>query len=177
MQDSPHSITLDRTMDVIIPYLPEILVPRPCLSRMMAYAQTLPASLTHFFIFETRLSPKLDHADFALYPTREEGLTLLAHGPLGSDRHDRYYQDQAWERIQSFCQSCLDKNSPLHENIEYLWLEFDIDPEGKDLKTPGLFFGFERDRLKTTPGHDPLKHQRATDSGRFFHEALGMLLS
>jgi hypothetical protein len=89
--------------------------------------------------FECPLSSTSAEADFSLaFTTLNYGKESLVE--TSQALNQKYYNSSVWKHIYDFSKSWLDENSSLHDSINHVWLEFDIDKEFIKCPEPSLFF-------------------------------------
>ena len=103
-------------------------------------AQILPAIPTVSEAgFECNLASSEPKSDFLL------SFTSLNHGrealrdccePLAN----QLCANPAWSRIHDFCVRWTDVKSALYDNVDNVWLEFDVDGQPSEVPTPSFFF-------------------------------------
>ena len=123
---------------------PQLISPETWLN-IDTVAKALPQAITSFFGFECRLGTHKPTADFLTCTSASEaGREILA----GSNNHlinlpDSLIEKPIWSNIRNFCHHWSKKDSPLHEKIRNIWLEFDIDESLNTVPLPSCFFGPE----------------------------------
>ena len=106
--------SMEDYLKVIIPQISPELVSSIALSHIQTLAHLLPPfSLAGF---ESRLSAEQSIVDLLIrFPCLEPEFSaqLLTHS--------------SWRSLQSFCQEWVQPHSPLHDSVQHIWSEFDLD--------------------------------------------------
>jgi hypothetical protein len=118
--------------------LPPTLISRDCQAWIGSRVRALPASMTSFFGYESRLQEASAQADFLLCIHRQPGGALLAEAErwLPADHLDV----PAWRRLCEFARIWRRPGSPLNRNVENMWLEFDVAGPAAGIPVPFAFF-------------------------------------
>ncbi|MGF1471328.1 MAG: hypothetical protein ACFB50_06230 [Rubrobacteraceae bacterium] len=118
------------------------LISAPALSHIESVARWIPEPLaTNTFGFECRLGEDLPHADFLVVATAARGRSSLAGLDPSSPLPDRLKTHPVWQRVEDFAARWADPSSPLHNAVDNVWLEFDVDGPPPEVPLPGVFFG------------------------------------
>ena len=144
--------TLADTLAVLGPDLPPALISPENLAHIAATVQHLPGAVTTFFGFECALSDETPQADFLIRVTPNEvGASILAGRSASAGLPASWQAHPIWQRILAFCQNWTTPDSPLHNQIHNIWLEFDINHESPhpglseastdDIPAPSCFLG------------------------------------
>ncbi|MBD2299675.1 hypothetical protein H6G80_25790 [Nostoc sp. FACHB-87] len=137
-----NSCTLENYLQVVVPHLSPKLVSPEALSHIQAITRIFPLSSEG--LFECRLGANNSRVDFSVLATNLgsshqsfEKLDFLVNLP------EVFSSNPIWRRIQNFCSACCGTNSLLSNNIDNIWLEFDLDKDPQNLPIPSLFLGFK----------------------------------
>lgn len=118
--------SMEDYLKVITPQIPTQLVSSIALSRIQTLAHLLPPfSLAGF---ESRLNAAQSTVDLLVrFPCLVPNFSpqLLTHS--------------SWQSLQSFCQEWVQPHSPLHDSVQHIWLEFDLDRSPLPVPIPCLF--------------------------------------
>ncbi|MBN1219837.1 MAG: hypothetical protein JXM69_12990 [Anaerolineae bacterium] len=141
--------SLADTLTVLGPDLPPALISPENLVNIAAVAQYLPGAITTFFGFECALGDEMPRADFLTRTTANEvGVSILAGHNASAALPDSWQTHPIWQRIHAFCQNWASPASPLHGQVNNIWLEFDVPSlsyEERGLRgeipLPSCFFG------------------------------------
>jgi hypothetical protein len=90
--------------------------------------------------FECHLGSSTPRTDFlAAFTTLNQGRGALVDGceSLAS----LVCANAVWRRVHDFCTHWADRKSPLYENVDNVWLEFDLDGQPSEVPEPSFFFG------------------------------------
>lgn len=132
----------DTIQTAVAPYVPQPLIAPEHFPHIAAIAELMPASLTDFFGFESRLGDVQAQADFLFSVTAKTGahemLGGLAFPPLPPAD---VKANQVWERLRHLGTLWADPGSALHTKLKNLWLEFDIAGPCARLPLPNVFIG------------------------------------
>lgn len=133
--------SLEQTLRPLGPSMPAELISAENLAEVGGIARVLPNTVTSFFGFECRLGETTPRADFLLSVLPEPGGAILAGTsslgglPDGIDRHP------IWSRLRAFCGRWTTPGSSLHDRVENIWLEFDVEGAPPPVPAPSVFFG------------------------------------
>jgi hypothetical protein len=119
---------------VVTPYLKPDLVSSEALSHIQFIAQLLPPSIGGL---ECRLGPEQPRVDFAVN---------VPHGTLFIP--EKFQHHPVWQAIKSLYQAWSESASPLHQSVNNLNLEFDLDGQLSEVLIPCLFLDLSRDILR-----------------------------
>ena len=123
----------------------DALISAHTLDKIRPIASTLPGALTEFFGFECPLGTDEPIADFLICAGAVEGgrdvlAGVNSYAPLAA----AFEQHWSWQRVRSFAKEWSDPQSPLHESVNGMWLEFDIESSSSPVPIPSVFFGSDR---------------------------------
>ena len=112
------------------PEVPSSLISAEHLRALHALASRFPSGICEFFGFESRLGDLRAEVDFLLCAKADEGgrdvlAGLAPEQPLPPE----FLDHPVWKQIRSFAAAWVQPASPLHDCIQNVWLEFDIDGE------------------------------------------------
>jgi hypothetical protein len=119
-----------------------VLISPSAFSDIGSVAGVLPSTLAYnTFGFECRLGDELPRADFLVLARSSCGRDSLAGLHPTSTLPARLMADPVWRRLRDFAACWAESSSPLHDAVDNIWLEFDIDGPVPDLPIPSIFFG------------------------------------
>lgn len=150
MEENQKKPSLAQYLDLIRPHIPEGLVSKESYSDIRRIALHIPGALAFStFGFECRLGALETDADFLFsLHSDNSGPDILAGKLPDNDFPPEFFDYPVWNRIRDFGRLWADPPSPLYENLDDVWLEFDIHTFPEAL-LPSIFFGpldnFERD--------------------------------
>ena len=81
-----------------------------------------------------------------------------------------------WKKVHSFLAHWANPQSPLYENVESIWLEFDLDKESLEVPEPSLFFGPKNIRGKKKNLFSDNQNNLTGEAKWVADEALSLLL-
>lgn len=137
----------DLWLEAVERRVPAALVSQEQWRRLKAIGRHLPARLTSFFGFESRLGTDDAAVDLLLHLAADEGGAEVLAGRREEARlPEALLADDAWRLIAAFAERWAEPSSPLHDRIDHVWLEFDaaVGSGGglvRLVPTPSLFFG------------------------------------
>ena len=135
--------SLSDTLDVLRPLLPPDLVSADAFGRARAAVQHLRSEITDCIYFECRLHDRSPGVDLVIKVYKEQA-ALAA--PLEGGAGVAGYENPAWRRRAALCRQWSTPGSLLHEFVQHIWLEFDVD--GTDAEphgtAPGVFCRLRR---------------------------------
>lgn len=124
------------------PYLHPALVSPETMNAILETANPLPGGLTEFFGFECPLGSEEGKADFLISARPSTGgRDVLVSRKPGRELPARFREDPIWARIFNFAAAWSDPASPLCDQVQNLWLEFDIDGKPPSIPPPSVFMG------------------------------------
>jgi hypothetical protein len=132
--------SLDRILAVTPP---AALVSDVAAARVLAVARELPEA-AYCACFECRLAPDEDRVDFLVCVLAEDGGGEALAGALGSRVGAALGTAPAWQRVFDFCREWTHAETTLHEQVPFIWLEFDLPHTGAARPEPFLFFCVQR---------------------------------
>ena len=128
-------------------YLYEPIVSATTLSKIKNFSSLItPISAVGF---EWRLAEDSTEVDYFIRADKEDGgdLIFAACNPDTSPDAS-LYNDPLWQRVKQFCQIWIQKNSPLNQQVETIWLEMDNQELDKAQPAPCFFFEVSRQANK-----------------------------
>ncbi len=144
-------VSLDKHLAVSVdPELPHALISDVHLHALHALARRLPAGVSEFFGFESRLGDARAEVDFLLCAKAAEGgRDVLAGLTPEQQLPSEFLEHPVWRQIQSFAMAWAQPGTPVYDSIQNVWLEFDINSDGgaalrtgaKNTPVPSLFLG------------------------------------
>lgn len=121
-------------LTIITPHLHSDLVSSKALSLIQPLAQILPPSSVAGF--ECRLGANQSGVDFQVrLPCLNQNLP------------ERFLTAPAWQFLQDFYQNWASPNSSLHQEIENIGLEFDVNGQLPQVPIPCIFLQFNRETV------------------------------
>lgn len=143
-------------------YLPPVaagvsprLISPSAFSDIISTVWVLPSTLAYnTFGFECRLGEELPRADFLVLATSSCGRDSLAGLHPTSTLPAPLMTDPVWRRVQDFAASWAEPSSSLHDAVDNIWLEFDIDGPVPDVPIPSVFFGLMTN-VQPDAAHEP----------------------
>lgn len=138
--------SLTGTLDAMRSFLPPALVSADAFERACAAVEHLQADITDGIYFECRLHDGSPGVDLVIIVREQDGALLaspIAGSPPGT-RHDHPERNS----LATFCRQWTAPGSSLHEVIEHIWLEYDVEPARSSNETnrpaPGVFCRLRR---------------------------------
>jgi hypothetical protein len=143
---------LNEYLRIAEPHLQPALISPEALAYIRQIGCLLPAVSASGF--ECRLGEKEARADLGVrYLPSEGGAELLAGLPVDGYTLPRFLQrEPAWERLRAFGAAWSEPDGHLHQEIEDIFLEFDVLGAPERAPIPAFFFDFKktaRRRLST----------------------------
>ena len=152
------------------------LVSSEAISQISQVADLLPTfPTTSQAGLECHLDSSEPKADFfAAFSTSNGGREALARGyPPLADLND----SSVWNRVYDFCEHWTQTNSPLYQEVDRVWLEFDlVKPQSSKTPEPNFFFGPTKG-IKNKTNNSDSPNQAAKNYSWITDEALGLLLN
>ena len=134
--------SLANYLKILKPQISEQLIAPKYWHNIEAVAQVLPSTITTFFGFESRLGIAEAHADFLLCADAQEmGRKILADQNYPIALAPYLYSHSVWKQIRNFAEEWNNPNSPLYQQVNNMWLEFDIEDSSANIPVPSCFFG------------------------------------
>lgn len=137
-----EALALHRHLRVSVdPQLPPALVDGAALERIQQVARQLPAGLTDFFGFESRLGEPAAQADFLVCAKAAGARAIVAAAPGAAPLPT----GAVWDDLAQFGTRWADPATPCHDAIHNLWMEFDLpaDAVSQGVPAPSVFLGGE----------------------------------
>ena len=129
-------------LKILRPKISDQLIAHKYWRNIEAVAQVLPSTITTFFGFESRLGSSEAHADFLLCADAQEmGRKILADQNYPITLAPYLYGHSVWKQIRNFGEQWNNPSSPLYEQVNNMWLEFDIEESSPNIPIPSCFFG------------------------------------
>ncbi len=148
--------TLAGTLDVMRPFLPQALVTADAFERACAAVEHLQPEITDGIHFECRLHARSIRVDLVII-VREEGGVLLAAPPTRTSSGIRR-EDPGRRHLAAFCRRWTASRTRLHDLIEHVWLEYDVEPRTAGIETgppaPGVFCRLRAPHRRTHSAQD-----------------------
>lgn len=128
------SCSMKDYLTIITPHLHSDLVSSEALSHIQSLTQILPPSSVAGF--ECRLGANQSGVDFQVrLPCLEQNLP------------ESFLTAPAWQFLQDFYQNWASPNSSLHQEIENIGLEFDVNGQLPQVPIPCIFLKFNRETV------------------------------
>jgi hypothetical protein len=123
---------------------PAALVPAAAWTRALAVARELPEAV-HCACFECRLEADEERVDFLVCVLADDGGgDALAVAAGKAVEGTVPVVTSAWQRVFDFCREWMQPETMLHEEVPFIWLEFDLPPTATTPPEPFLFFCVQR---------------------------------
>ncbi|HEX2572796.1 MAG TPA: hypothetical protein VH877_24815, partial [Polyangia bacterium] len=125
---------------------PAALVSAAAWARVRPMARALPEA-AHCACFECRLGADEERVDLLVCVLDGDGGgEVLASGPPAEEAAARAALPvtPAWQRVFEFCREWTRPGTLLHEEVPFVWLEFDLPPGAAAPPEPFLFFCVQR---------------------------------
>lgn len=124
---------MDGYVAVVSPHLPSSIVSQQALARIRTVAAKLPPC-------------SLAGLEFRLRDDRPE-VDFFVRLPYATPRFDpSLVTDRVWQAAQRVCDEMSRPSGALHEQVRFLFLEFDLDAPPREIPIPALFFELHTDR-------------------------------
>ncbi len=129
--------------DYIPPLRAEIplhVVSDQAFERILNLTEQFSSTLANqIFSFEIRLHGGLPHVDYLM---RISATNLMHLFDCGSSKNlsEHMAAHPAWQKVYRLALLCNDPGSPLHRELDHIWLEFDLDRPVMDIPVPDLFY-------------------------------------
>ena len=136
--------SLADTLDVMRPVLPPALVSAAAFERTRTAVEHLPPEITDGIYFECRLHERSTRVDLVII-VRSRGGRLLASSAAQALRGVPP-EAGGWRRLAAFCRRWTASGSRLHELIDHIWLEYDVEASDDEAgrPAPGVFCHLRR---------------------------------
>lgn len=125
---------------LVEPYTSSALISPETWLKIKAVADFLPRNITSFFGFECPLTIAEPQSDFLICTDAEPSESKI----LASENGElplALISAPIWEQINQFSKEWQNQVSILHQQVNNIWLEFDINDYHSDLPLPSCFFG------------------------------------
>lgn len=103
----------------------------------------LPGGTSSFFGFECDLRTPCK-LDFLFCATQKEKHSSVLAGSSTVSLPMEWFDDECWKKVRQFAQAWDDENSPIFNQLENVWLEFDTS-SGDPPHSPNIFFGISEE--------------------------------
>lgn len=129
------SCSMGDYLKVVSPFLDSNLVSSSALAQIQNLIQHLP--LSSLAGLECRLGAEQSDVDF------------LVNFPCSIPNFpDRFLTHPVWQKSIEFCREWTDTRSFLHQMVEHIWLEFDLDKYDRSpIPIPCIFLGLNRNSI------------------------------
>ncbi|WDD36980.1 hypothetical protein PQG02_34725 (plasmid) [Nostoc sp. UHCC 0926] len=132
------NLSQENYLQVVAPYLSHQLVTPKAFSQIQTVARMLPPLSDA--LLECRLGANSSNVDFSVSVTSWDGSReILAGLNPTMNMPDIILTNPVWRRIRDFCLHWYEPNSLLSENVDCIWLEFDIDGQLPKMTVPSFF--------------------------------------
>ncbi len=142
-------VPLSATFEIVGRHAPRASVSADAFARVLATMEMLPAALTSWVYLETRLARDAPQVDVVLH-IEEAGRAILAGENPRVQLARALRAHPAWHRVTEFCREWGDPTSPLHRNVDHIWLEIDVPSDAgaadAPVPVPGIFICFDERR-------------------------------
>ncbi|MCP3100114.1 hypothetical protein LZ198_14655 [Myxococcus sp. K15C18031901] len=137
------SRSMEDYLRLAVPSVPSALISAESLAPILALARRLPPCSSSGF--ECRLGDDAPVADFLvnLLPADGSRAAFAGHHP-DHQPPDAFLHSPVWQRVRDYCRAWAQPDSPLHQRIRDMWLEFDQEQFHSPVPIPGVFFGPEQ---------------------------------
>jgi hypothetical protein len=155
--------SLENYLQVVAPHLPHQLVSPSALGHIQTVARMLPPLSEA--LLECRLGANTSTVDFSVCATASDGSRdILAGLNSAMTLPDIILTNPVWSCIRDFCLHWHQPNSLLSENVDHIWLEFDVNGQPPKVPIPSFFFRFKHLRADkySTIASDITDAQRQT---------------
>lgn len=142
--------TLEPSLAVILPDLPQALVASRAMPALWQSASTLPPICQGGF--EVRLGasdPQIDLQQCILAKENEPQRLAAYIDATQAERKT----DPAWQRLRAFCTAWQEPTELLQHGIDEIWLEMDNHILDSHCAIPSVFFGLQREGLADEVRH------------------------
>ncbi|GCL37975.1 hypothetical protein SR1949_30880 [Sphaerospermopsis reniformis] len=129
-------------IQLVEPYTPSTLISPTYWLKIKAVADFLPRNITSFFGFECPLGIAEPQSDFLICTDAEASERKILASENG-ELLPELISAPIWQQINQFSKEWQSQVSILHEKVNNIWLEFDINDYQGDLPLPSCFFGAE----------------------------------
>jgi hypothetical protein len=137
--------SLSDYLKIATPHISQQLISREFFFYINQIASLLPSGITSLFGFECRLGEITPKADFFLAASASgNGRDILAGKHRFIHLPEYLFTNSIWRKIREFSLEWIDPESPLYDNADNIWLEFDVDSSPPEIPTPSLFFGVKQ---------------------------------
>ena len=148
--------SLAGTLDALRPLLPPALVSAAAFGRACSAVAHLQPQITDGIYFECRLHDRSSRVDLVII-VRREGAALLS-APVSNATRGVRPEHPEWRRLGAFLRRWTAPGSSLHELIEHIWLEYDVEPPrpGSEASrpAPGVFCRLRAPRRTAHSAHE-----------------------
>lgn len=136
------NLSQENYLQVVAPYLSHQLVTPEAFSQIQTVARMLPPLSEA--LLECRLGANSSTVDFSVLVTPGDGSREILAGLNPTvTMPDIILTNPVWRRIREFCLHWYEPNFLLSENVDNVWLEFDVDGQLPKVSIPSFFFRFK----------------------------------
>jgi hypothetical protein len=132
------NISVADYLQVITPHLHPDLVSPEILSHIQGLEPILPCLTEN--LFECRLGTDLTEVDFSFYLP-----------PLTKPLPERFLTSPVWRSFQDFYHEWTNPTSNLHEKVQQIGMEFDLEQSVSDVPIPCIFWELNRETSCSFP--------------------------
>lgn len=121
-------------------HIPKELISDQNYSEIKNIAKYFTGGLTSFFGFEKRLMNPDAPSDYLIAVSALKGeREALVHLLEQDNVPNNFLNKPEWQQLHRFALNWANPNSPIHEKVLGLWLEFDIADVSRDISIPSVF--------------------------------------
>lgn len=121
--------------------LPSELVAAGALTTARVMAESLPDVMSAYGL-EMRLNAPPGQLDLAGAVRQRDGASSAVSQFLHKTASTNGLEEHSWRRLEGFFTDWSNPNSPMHEAISHVWLEYDLGDVPAAVSYPGMFFAF-----------------------------------
>jgi hypothetical protein len=123
---------------VINPFISNKIISPNSLSEIIDISEFLPSiPIIDSAGFECRLSEKQENTDILVAFTKKSRQNLCSSF---DSLPELAANSIPWKRVDTLIKKWMDKGSVVYENLDNMWLEFDVGEKSNDYPEPSLFF-------------------------------------
>ena len=132
--------TINGLFGKLMPFIPDALISQDVISHIEKLNENFPAGLTTIGGMECRLGTDDRNADWFLGINpmdggREKFYDKISDGSLSQELQ----KTPGWKAIRGFTEHWVNPQSPVHQNVSFVWLEFDYPALVAGNPIPGVF--------------------------------------
>lgn len=123
---------------VINPFISDQIISQSSLNEISDISKFLPGiPVIDSAGFECRLSEEQQHTDILVAFTKKSRHSLISSFNFLPELATNSI---LWKRVDTLMKKWVDKDSIIYENLDNMWLEFDVGKKNNDYPEPSLFF-------------------------------------